>query len=239
MRRAVVWQGQIGAGKRVLTAGYAGIRGAVVTGFSGDGIRSAERSGSRRHEYWLWTRSFKNLSVGFGRGVKCPVFPYFAAKLRALRLTAARLSCHPTAEYFMTSPPQEPLDKDKDGAKDGAKDRELRSPFAASHATTGTSAISGPESLCCKSVADRLGCGSTGVLGLDGGTTGGGLAPACRGQSLPLQHTLLSEALAKGAGLCIGDCNAYVQVGGRVRRRGRGGLQVGRTRVRRRSVRAE
>lgn len=118
----------------------------------------------------------------------------------------------------------QPHEKDKDGAKDGPKDRELRSPLAASHGTTGTSVMLGPESLCCKSVVDRLGCGSTGVLGLDGGTTGGGLAPACRGQSLPLQHTLLAEALAKGAGLCIADCNAYVQVGARGRGRGPGGL---------------
>ncbi|GIL63295.1 hypothetical protein Vafri_17391, partial [Volvox africanus] len=33
----------------------------------------------------------------------------------------------------------------------------------------------------------------------------------CRGHSLPLKHTLLSEALAQGTGLCISDCNAYVQ----------------------------
>lgn len=37
----------------------------------------------------------------------------------------------------------------------------------------------------------------------------------CRGHSLPLKHTLLAEALAQGTGgLCIADCNAYVQVGG-------------------------
>ncbi|GLC66945.1 hypothetical protein PLESTF_000494700 [Pleodorina starrii] len=36
--------------------------------------------------------------------------------------------------------------------------------------------------------------------------------PVCRGHSLPLKHTLLSEALeAQGTGLCIADCNAYVQ----------------------------
>ncbi|GLC66944.1 hypothetical protein PLESTF_000494600 [Pleodorina starrii] len=40
---------------------------------------------------------------------------------------------------------------------------------------------------------------------------GGPGAAGCRGQSLPLQHTLLSEALTRGSGLCIADCNAYVQ----------------------------
>ena len=34
----------------------------------------------------------------------------------------------------------------------------------------------------------------------------------CRGLSLPLKHTLLVEAMAQAAGLCIADCNAYVQV---------------------------
>ncbi|KXZ43294.1 hypothetical protein GPECTOR_95g683 [Gonium pectorale] len=65
--------------------------------------------------------------------------------------------------------------------------------------------------------AAAAGCGmSHGTAGTAG--AGAGLAigadPAgCRGQSLPLQHTLLSEALARGggAGLCIADCNAYVQ----------------------------
>ena len=42
-----------------------------------------------------------------------------------------------------------------------------------------------------------------------------GAAGGCRGQSLSLVGTLLAEALARGpgSGLCIADCNAYVQVG--------------------------
>ncbi|GFR44781.1 hypothetical protein Agub_g6113, partial [Astrephomene gubernaculifera] len=40
---------------------------------------------------------------------------------------------------------------------------------------------------------------------------GGDELSVCRGHSLPLKHTLLSEALSRGAGLCIADCNAYVQ----------------------------
>ncbi|KAG2424090.1 hypothetical protein HXX76_014766 [Chlamydomonas incerta] len=43
-----------------------------------------------------------------------------------------------------------------------------------------------------------------------GGANGEQVA-VCRGLSLPLKHTLLVEALAQAAGLCIADCNAYVQ----------------------------
>ncbi|KAG2428833.1 hypothetical protein HYH02_014245 [Chlamydomonas schloesseri] len=43
-----------------------------------------------------------------------------------------------------------------------------------------------------------------------GGAPGEEVA-VCRGLSLPLKHTLLVEALAQAAGLCIADCNAYVQ----------------------------
>lgn len=39
---------------------------------------------------------------------------------------------------------------------------------------------------------------------------------SCRGHTLALKGTLLSEALARGAaGLCVADCNAYIQVGAR------------------------
>ncbi|PNW87774.1 hypothetical protein CHLRE_01g001678v5 [Chlamydomonas reinhardtii] len=43
-----------------------------------------------------------------------------------------------------------------------------------------------------------------------GGAPGEEVA-VCRGLSLPLKHTLLVEAMAQAAGLCIADCNAYVQ----------------------------
>ncbi|KAG2486383.1 hypothetical protein HYH03_014963 [Edaphochlamys debaryana] len=43
------------------------------------------------------------------------------------------------------------------------------------------------------------------------GGHGGDELSVCRGHSLPLKHTLLSEALSHASGLCISDCNAYVQ----------------------------
>ncbi|GIL71681.1 hypothetical protein Vretifemale_2204 [Volvox reticuliferus] len=52
-------------------------------------------------------------------------------------------------------------------------------------------------------VLQRMPGGPSGVTAPNG--------PCCRGQSLPLQHTLLAEALTRGSGLCIADCNAYVQ----------------------------
>jgi hypothetical protein len=33
----------------------------------------------------------------------------------------------------------------------------------------------------------------------------------CRGHAVPLKGTLLAEALTQASGLCIGDCNAFVQ----------------------------
>lgn len=61
-----------------------------------------------------------------------------------------------------------------------------------------------------KSVGDslphRLPCGAS-DMSVPGGSS-------CRGQSLMLQHTLLAEALTRGSGLCISECNAYIQVRG-------------------------
>lgn len=56
----------------------------------------------------------------------------------------------------------------------------------------------------------RVVCFAQPTLGAVGDAAAAGM---CRGHAVPLTATLLAEALTKGAaGLCVGDCAAYVQV---------------------------